>query len=64
MESKVYTVTDLVNMLGISRSKAYEFVRDAYKKNNSFRVIKIMGSYRIPKESFDRWLEGENDNVN
>lgn len=56
MESKVYTVNDLMSILNLSRSKTYDFVREAYQHQTMFRVIKIMGSYRIPKESFDNWL--------
>ena len=44
--------------LCISKSKAYDFVRDAYKNGDSFRVIKIAGTYRIPKKSFNKWLQG------
>lgn len=53
MESQVYTVNDLMNLLNISRTKAYDFVKKAYDEQNMFRVIKVMGSYRIPKESFN-----------
>ena len=56
MESQVYTVNDLMKLLNISRTKAYDFVKKAYDEQNMFRVIKVMGSYRIPKESFDNWL--------
>ena len=41
MEKQVYMVSDIVDILGISKSKAYDFIRDAYKSGNSFRVIKI-----------------------
>lgn len=55
-EKIVYEVKDIQNLLGIGRNTAYEFIRQAYKENGSFRVIKIGDSYRIPKESFDRWI--------
>lgn len=58
MEKQVYMVSDIIDILGISKSKAYDFIRDAYKNGNSFRVIKIAGTYRIPKKSFDQWLQG------
>jgi len=58
MEKQVYMVSDIVDILGISKSKAYDFVRDAYKNGDSFRVIKIAGTYRIPKKNFDQWLQG------
>ncbi len=36
MEKQVYMVSDIVDILGISKSKAYDFVRDAYKKRGFF----------------------------
>lgn len=56
-EKKVYEVKDIQDILGISRNGAYEFVRKAYDTRKPFRVIKIGGSYRIPKISFDAWLD-------
>lgn len=55
-EKKVYTVMEIVDMLGISRSVAYSLVRN----NPPFRVLKIGDTYWIPKESFDRWFETGN----
>lgn len=60
MEKMVYTVVDLVEILGISRNKAYAFVKDAFLSKDKFRVIKIDGSYRIPKASFEKWLNEGN----
>lgn len=56
MESKVYTVKDVMLLLGISRSAAYDYVKKVEEEQKPFRVIKIGSSYRIPKESFDKWL--------
>ena len=56
-EKKVYEVRDIQDILGISRNGAYEFVRKAYDTGKPFRVIKIGGNYRIPKTSFDTWLD-------
>lgn len=58
-EKKVYDVKDIQNILGISRNGAYDFVKRAYTTGKPFRVIKIGGNYRIPKISFDAWLEKE-----
>ena len=55
-EAKVYTVQEITGMLAISKNAAYQFVRD----NPPFRVLKIGDTYRIPKESFDRWFETGN----
>ena len=49
---KVYFVEEIQNILQISRTTAYTLV----KKEPPFRVIHIGNSYRISKESFDRWL--------
>lgn len=49
---KVYFVEEIQNILQISRTTAYTLV----KKEPPFRVINIGNSYRISKESFDRWL--------
>lgn len=57
MEPKVYSVSEIQDILGISRTKAYDFVRKVYKENGPFRVIKIGDSYRIPKKGFDQWLD-------
>lgn len=56
MDTKVYTVNDIQKLLGISRSKSYDFIRKVDKEKGPFRVIKIGSSYRIPKESFDKWI--------
>lgn len=59
VEKKVYGAEELQQILGIGRSKIYAFLNEVYKNKEPFRVIKIGKSYRIPKESFDRWLNGE-----
>ena len=59
MESKIYTVTNIKDLLNISRTKAYEYVKKVYKEGKPFKVIKVGENYRIPKTSFDKWLNGE-----
>lgn len=59
IEKKVYNAEDIQVILGISRSKTYEFLEMVNKKQNPFRVIKIGRIYRIPKDSFDKWVNGE-----
>lgn len=51
MESKCYTVKEIQNILSIGKNAVYALISDA-----PFRVIKIGKTYRIPKESFDKWL--------
>lgn len=50
-EKKVYSVDDLMKILDISRSSAYILIKKKY-----FRSIKIGNQLRIPKVSFDEWL--------
>ncbi len=54
MESKIYTVTNIKDLLNISRTKAYEYVKKVYKEGKPFKVIKVGENYRIPKTSFDK----------
>lgn len=56
--SKVYTVKDIMVMLSISKNTAYSLV-----KQDGFPVIKIKNCYRIPKEAFDRWMDGFSQQV-
>lgn len=49
---RCYTVEDIQIILGISRPTVYNLIRQKL-----FRAIKIGKGYRIPKKSFDAWLE-------
>lgn len=53
----VYYPSEIMHMLGISKSACYAFLNDAYEKKSPFKVIKINTSIRVPKESFDLWLK-------
>lgn len=57
-ESVVYTVSDIQEILGLKRSTAYNFVTKMYE-TQTFKVLRIGNSYRIPKKSFNNWLENE-----
>ena len=61
MEKKVYKVEDVQNLLGLGRSKAYEFIENVYYDRKPFRVLKIGISYRIPCNYFDKWLNGDEE---
>ncbi len=54
----VYDVTDIQKILGLSRSKVYLWLEEVYKAKLPFRVIKIGKLYKIPKDSFDKWIDG------
>lgn len=58
-EAKVYLAEDIQRFLGLGRSKTYEYLQDVYKRQEPFRVIKIGRLFRIPKQSFDSWIYGE-----
>ena len=49
-----YTISDLQKMLGASRGGVYALLRE-----NKFFWFRIGNRYRIPKKSFDRWLNNE-----
>lgn len=49
---KVYTVSEIQKILGLSKGSAYTFV----KGNPPFRVYLIGGAYRINKSEFDTWF--------
>lgn len=59
MESKTYEVKDVEAMLNISRNTAYKFIKKVYAEQKPFTVFNVGGSYRIPKKSFDRWIDGD-----
>lgn len=51
-DKRTYTVDEIQDILGISRTSAYNLV-----KKNAFRSVRIGGSIRISKKSFDEWLD-------
>ena len=59
ISKKVYDAEDIQKLLGIGRTKTYEFLDEVYQKQKPFRVIKIGKSYRMPCISFEVWLSGE-----
>ena len=59
MEAKTYTITEVQEILQISRTKAYDYIRKVYQDGCPFKVLKVGDSYRIPKAGFDKWLNGE-----
>ncbi len=51
-ENRCYTVQDLQDILGVGRKSVYSLL-----KRNEFRWIRVGAVYRIPKKSFDEWLD-------
>ena len=56
---KLYEVDDVREILGVSRTNAYELIKKAYIEQRPFKVIKVGKLYRIPAKSFDKWIDGE-----
>ena len=48
----VYTVEEIARMLAISLRSAYNLCNST----TEFRVLRVGGSIRIPKDGFDAWL--------
>lgn len=55
-EKRVYTVDEIQDILDISRTTAYNLV-----KQQLFSCVKIGGHYRISKKSFDNWLDRQTE---
>lgn len=51
-EKRVYTVDEIQDILGISKTTAYQLVR-----SKVFHSVRVGGQYRISKKSFDNWLD-------
>ena len=51
-DKRTYTVDEIQDILGISRTSAYNLV-----KKKVFHSVRIGGSIRISKKSFDEWLD-------
>ena len=48
----VYTVEEIARMLAISLRSAYNLCNST----TEFRVLRVGGSIRVPKDSFNAWL--------
>lgn len=60
MENQVYLASDIQKVLGIGKTKTYEFLNEVYKqKKPPFRVIKVGTSVRVSKKSFDNWFNAD-----
>ena len=51
-ETAVYTVEQIARLLAISRRSAYNLCNST----TEFHVLRVGGSIRVPKDSFDAWL--------
>ncbi len=62
-EKKVYNVEDIQMMLSLGKNSTYSFLDKVYKEQKPFRVLKFGKVIRVPKVSFDNWLNGKGDGV-
>lgn len=53
-DKRTYTVEEIQDILGCSRTAAYNLV-----KRKVFHSVKVGGNIRISCKSFDTWLEGD-----
>ncbi len=53
-DKRVYTVDEIQDILGIGRTSAYSLV-----KQKVFHSVRVGGSIRISKKSFDAWLDSQ-----
>ena len=51
-EKRTYTVPEIQDILGIGKNSAYSLV-----KSGAFRTVRIGGSIRVSKKSFEKWLD-------
>ena len=56
MEKLVYSIQEAADLLGISRSYAYELVR-----NGTIPVLELGKKRVIPKEKFMQWVNGKGE---
>lgn len=56
MEKLVYSIQEAADLLGISKSYAYELVR-----KGAIPVLKLGKKRVIPKEKFNQWINGERE---
>lgn len=52
-EKRIYTVEEIQDILGLSKTSAYSLV-----KSGMFHIVKVGSQYRVSKKNFDAWLEG------
>ena len=54
MEKLVYSVQEVADLLGISKSYAYELVR-----NGTIPVLQLGKKRVVPKEKLNEWINGK-----
>lgn len=57
-KKRTYTVAEVMDILGVSRKKAYELCN-----SGSFKIVHIGRSIRVSKTSFDAWLDNQSSQM-
>jgi excisionase family DNA binding protein len=52
---RVYSVDEIAEILDISRGSAYELIKEGL-----FRTVRIGSAIRVSRQSFDDWLDNQN----
>jgi excisionase family DNA binding protein len=50
----VYTATDIQSILGLSKNTTYHIIN-----SNCFKTLKLGRKILIPRDSFEKWLNGD-----
>ena len=54
-ECLFYTAKEVIAMLGIKKTKGYEYLERVMCEGEPFTVIRIDKLFKVPKASFDAW---------
>lgn len=52
----VYTSREIQKMLHLSKTTTYRLLKKCAESGEPFKVLHFGGTYRIPKNNFDSWL--------
>lgn len=51
-EQRTYRVDDIAVMLSISRTSAYNLIKEGH-----FKAVRVGNAIRVSRKSFDEWLD-------
>ena len=54
-ECLFYTASEVLRMLGLGKTKGYEYLERVMCAGEPFMVIRIDKLFKVPKASFDAW---------
>lgn len=52
-----YSANQVFSMVGIQKTKGYTWLEQIRQAGEPFKVIRIDKLYKIPRKSFDSWIE-------